>query len=262
MGINAEELMRRYELLDQEPVLEYSSLETEADNENPPSTLSTPSTITDTDLSSPLLLFTPELDKSFSFDLQDILDLSTEEEKAELTGTSSSHINNSNSHNSSIEGIETTEDSSFDPDSLLNKEKKNPQKFTLQKVLSPEPTQKEDPNKTEETKSTPSMSRQSPRKCSRKPRNPTPIPGRKDFKIPKTTSLRPRPQPQIQPPMVTHFVSIPQAPIVAYNPACPHHSPPCPYYTFQCSPHQDLHHDISNSTNRHFKSNRLRVSTG
>ena len=36
MDINAEELMRRYELLDQEPVLEYSSLETEADNENPP----------------------------------------------------------------------------------------------------------------------------------------------------------------------------------------------------------------------------------
>ena len=62
MDINAEELMRRYELLDQEPVLEYSSLETEADNENPPSTLSTPSTITDTDLPSPLLLFTPELD--------------------------------------------------------------------------------------------------------------------------------------------------------------------------------------------------------
>ena len=132
MDINAEELMRRYKLLDQEPVLEYSSLETEADNENPLSTLSTPSTITDTDLPSPLLLFTPELDKSFSFDLQDILDLSTEEKKAELTGTSSFHINNSNSHNSSIEGIETTEDSSFDPDSLLNKEKKNPQKFTLE----------------------------------------------------------------------------------------------------------------------------------
>ena len=188
MDINAEELMRRYELLDQEPVLEYSSLETEADNENPPSTLATPSTITDTDFSSPLPLFTPELDKSFSFDL---------EEKAELTGTSSFHINNSNSHNSSIEGIETTEDSSFDPDSLLNKEKKNPQKFTLQKVLPPEPTQKEDPSKTEETKSIPSVSRQSPRKCSRKPRNPTPIPGRKDFKIPKTTPLRPRPQPQI-----------------------------------------------------------------
>ena len=228
MDINAEELMRRYELLDQEPVLEYSSLETEADNENPPSTLSTPSTITDTDFSSPLPLFTPELDKSFSFDLQDILDLSTEEEKAELTGTSSFHINNSNSHNSSIEGIETTEDSSFDPDSLLNKEKKNPQKFTLQKVLPPEPTQKEDPNKTEETKSIPSVSRQSPRKHSRKPRNPTPIPGRKDFKIPKTTPLRPRPQPQIRPPTVTHFVSIPQAPIVAYNPAYPHRSPPLP----------------------------------
>ena len=48
MDINAEELMRRYELLDQEPVLEYYSLETEADNENPLSTLSTPSTITDT----------------------------------------------------------------------------------------------------------------------------------------------------------------------------------------------------------------------
>ena len=38
MDISTEELMRRYELLDQEPVLQYFSLETEADNENPPST--------------------------------------------------------------------------------------------------------------------------------------------------------------------------------------------------------------------------------
>ena len=67
MDINAEELMRRYELLDQEPVLEYSSLETEADNENPPSTLSTPSTITDTDFSSPLPLLTPRAGQILQF---------------------------------------------------------------------------------------------------------------------------------------------------------------------------------------------------
>ena len=240
MDNNTRELMRRYELLDQEPVLEYSSLETEVDNKEPPSTLSTPSPVTDTDFPSPLLLFTPELDKSFSFDLQDILDLSTEEEKAELTGQNISQINNNSSHNSSsTENSVTTEDSSFDPDSLLNKEKTDSEKNITQKVLPPEENHLVTPKEPEEPQHSPKVIRRSTRRRNRRLRNPTPIPTRKCLQLLQESynrTITPAPQTQLQPPAVTHFVTAPQPPVVAYNPAFLHQTGPMPLLQIPMKP--------------------------
>ena len=240
MDNNAKELKRLYDLLNQEPVQEYSSLETEVDQIQPPSTLSTPSTVTDTDFPSPLLLFTPELDKSFSFDLQDILDLSTEEEKSELTGQNSFLSKDSSSQNSSsTESSETIEDSSFDPDSLLNKEKISSEEIITQKVLPPEETHTESIETPEEAQLIPKSVRKSSRKCSRKPRNPTPIPGRKDFKLlkaPQKRNRNPAQSLQHQPPTITHFVTVPQAPIVAYNPTFSHRAAPVPLLQIPVQP--------------------------
>ena len=168
-----------------------------------PSELLTPSPLTEIDLPSPLMPYSPELGSIFDFDLEGILDLSPTEDKPAQLG-----LLETSSNSTALEAAQTTEDSTIDPDSFLQKEVKLENTEDQQaSIKADSPSYKEESIKEEVQLRPQSPTRvpcRSNRKRTCKQQPPTPILPQKAVR-----SCPQRPVAQVQRPSLVHYRPFP-----------------------------------------------------